>query len=174
MTRRRTTLIAVAAVVLVALVATALWLRLGPDENTTAGAARTTFPGLVAASGEPELPSLTTLHPEAGTAVPAAGPFDDRFELSRLRFDGRAVTGTATITSDVSDLLEFEALAGFYDRDGALLGTARDSYHLDESTLDPDHEGPPEESRSFTIAVPATLQGQAVSAAVGVPVLVNE
>jgi hypothetical protein len=67
-----------------------------------------------------------------------------------------------------------EALAGFYDRDGALLGTARDVYHLDESTEDPTHEGVPDEAHPFRIRVPADLQGRAVSAAVGIPVLVNE
>lgn len=172
--RQRTTVVALVAALLVALAVTGVWLRLGEETVSGPTGARTSFPGLTPASGDPELPSLATLHPKAGTVVAAAGPFDDRFTLSGLRFDGKTVTGKATITSDVSDVLEFEALAGFYDGDGVLLGTARHSYHLDESAGHSEHAGPPDEAQSFTIAVPADLEGQAVSAAVGVPVLVNE
>lgn len=172
--RRRTAFVAIAAAILVALAATGVWLRLGEEKVAGPTGARTSFPDLTPASGDPELPSLATLHPQAGTVVPAAGPFDDRFTLSRLRFDGKTLTGKATITSDVSDVLEFEALAGFYDGSGTLLGTARHIYHLDESAGHPEHEGPPDETQSFSIAVPANLKGKAVAAAVGVPVLVNE
>ena len=171
---RRTAIVAVVAAILVALAATGVWLRLGEESVAGPTGARTSFPDLTPASGDPELPSLATLRPKAGTVVAAAGPFDDRFTLSRLRFDGKTVSGTATITSDVSDVLEFEALAGFYDGSGALLGTARHTYHFDESAGHPEHEGPPDEGQSFSITVPADLKGKAVSAAVGVPVLVNE
>lgn len=121
------------------------------------------------------LPSLATLSPPAGEVVQAEGPFDKRFELKGLRFDGAKLTGSATITSDVSEILEFEALAGFYDREGELRGTSRHVYHFDESTSDHAHdEGTPDEDHPFTIEVPKNLADVAVSAAVGVPVLVNE
>jgi hypothetical protein len=54
-------------------------------------------------------------------------------------------------------------------------GTGRFTYHLDETAHDPAEEhGPPDELEQFTIPVPAGVQDRAVSAAVGVPVLVNE
>lgn len=136
--------------------------------------ARVSLPGNVPATGEPELPSLSTLRPRPGSAVQAPGPFDDRFTMAGLRFDGRAVHASATITSDVSDVLEFGALAGFYDARGALIGTGRFTYHNDESVPHEDHAGPPSELETVSITVPKALQGRAVSAAVGVPVLVNE
>ncbi len=175
MVRSRKMLVAVVALAAaLVLGTTGLWLRL-QDAGTAdpRAAARTSFPDLTPASGPPMLPSLDTLHPAPGTIVQASGPFDERFDLGQLAFDGRTVTGTARITSDVSDILEFEALAGFYDRNGALIGTARDTYHLDESHSKP-HAGPPDEGHEFTIKVPEALKGAAVAAAVGVPVLVNE
>jgi hypothetical protein len=89
-----------------------------------------------------------------------------------LAFEGQAATGTVRVTSDVSDLLELQVLAGFYDDRGNLLGTARFVHHL--GTEGHEHAGPSEEGEAFTIPVPAGLGPQAVSAAVGVPVLVNE
>lgn len=174
MRANRVVISVVAALVLV-LGTLSVWLarNLGDGTADPQAAPRTSFAGLTPATGEPSLPSLQTLHPAPGAVVEAAGPFDDRFRFRRLAFDGSVVTGTAEITSDVSDILEFEALAGFYDRSGALVGTARHTYHLDESTAQP-HEGVPSETQRFTIAVPAKLRGAAVAAAVGVPVLVNE
>ena len=67
------------------------------------------------------------------------------------------VSGSATVTSDVSEILEFEALAGSYDRQGNLLGTARHIYHLDESTAEHAHEGAPEQTQAFNIPVPSEL-----------------
>jgi hypothetical protein len=140
-----------------------------------AAAARTSFPGLEPAGAEPDLPALATMHPAVGQIVQAPGPFDDRFILSDLRLDSAALHGVATVTSDVSDVLEFEALAGFYDEHGVLLGTGRFIYHLDESVPSAEsHTGPPSELQAFSIAVPSELQGRALSAAIGVPVLVNE
>lgn len=175
MARSRKVMVAVAAVVLaLVLGSTGLWLRFG-DAGTAdpRAAAKTSFPDLAPATGEPVLPRLDALHPAPATVVQAAGPFDDRFDLDQLAFDGRTVAGRATITSDVSELLEFVALAGFYDRDGTLIGTARHTHHLGEHAHD-ESEGPPELAEEFTIEVPASLQGKAVAAAVGVPVLVNE
>jgi hypothetical protein len=162
--------------ILVLLVAAAAWLglRTGSAGADPRAAARTSFPDLQPATGSPTLASLTALQPTPGTVVEAAGPFDDRYRLRRLRFDGTTVSGTATITSDVSDILELEALAGFYDRNGRLLGTGRDVYHLDESGAGTRHDGVPDESHPFEIRVPAELRGRVVAAAVGIPVLVNE
>lgn len=143
----------------------------GPASN--AGAARTELPGLAAPTGEPDLPSLQGLHPQPGQVVRAAGPFDDRFVVEGLTFDGHAVTGRVRVTSDVSDLLELQVLAGFYDAGGHWLGTARFEQHADGETGH-QHAGPPSETQAFSVAAPADLAGTAVSAAVGVPVLVNE
>ncbi|MGO4690550.1 hypothetical protein [Glaciibacter sp. 2TAF33] len=131
----------------------------------------TSFPGLAPATGEPTLPALAGLHPEPGAIVQAGGPFDDRFRLDALAFDGATLSGTVTITSDVSDLLELEVVAGFYGADGSLLGTGRYVHHADG---DHAHSGPPSESEAFEVAVPAGLAQQAVAVGVGVPVLVNE
>jgi len=143
------------------------------DQAAALPAARTSFTGLAPATAEPTLPSLHGLHPAPGTVAQATGPFDDRFSLRGLAFDGARVRGSATITSDVSDLLEFQAVAGFYDRKGRLLGTAQYVHHADES-LGHENAGPPVETQRFAIAVPKQWRGVAVSAAVGVPVLVNE
>ena len=123
--------------------------------------------------GEPGLPSLTDTHPEPRQAVRAAGPFDNRFEIDRLAFDGHNVTGSVRITSDVSDLLELVVVAGFYDAGGQLVGEARFEHHADGDSGH-QHPGPPSETEEFSIAVPAQAAGKAVSTAVGVPVLVNE
>lgn len=133
----------------------------------------TSFPDLPAATGEPDLPGIATAAPaSADTVGHIPGPFDDRFRLGEVSFDGQRVVGALEVTSDVSDLLELQVLAGFYDASGTLIGRGRFTHHLDEET---DHDdGPPSEHESFTIAVPKRLRGQAVSAAVGVPVLVNE
>ena len=165
----------VLAVVLVLGAAGVWWGHRGPDPAAAPQAAvRTSFPDLAPAPGEPVLPSLQTLHPAAGSVVEAAGPFDDRFHVRRLAFDGSTVSGTAVITSDVSDLLELQAQAGFYDRHGVLVGTASDAYHLDESAVDHAEVGVPVEEHRFSIRVPRALRGVVVAAAVGVPVLVNE
>lgn len=168
------------AIVLVLLATGALvWWRVtaGPALDPQA-AARTAFPDLAPATGPPTLPSLETAAPRRGTVVQAAGPFDDRFVLRDLAFDGASVTGTAEITSDVSELLEFEALAGFYDADGKLIGTARYVHHLDHGAGheegDAPEGGPAEIAETFRIDVPKQLRRAAVAAAVGVPVLVNE
>ncbi|HYN30879.1 MAG TPA: hypothetical protein VES95_13575 [Dermatophilaceae bacterium] len=137
------------------------------------GGARTALPGLVAASADPMLAGFATAKPVTGAVARVNGPFDDRFELSGVRFDGRAVSGALTVTSDVSALLELEVLAGFYDRSGGLLGTARWT-HGAEDGEGHEHAGPPEERTEFTVTVPPGLRDRAVSAAVGVPVLVNE
>jgi hypothetical protein len=147
----------------------------GPAASPTGSTSRTvqsSFPGLAAPTGEPELDGLTSASPAAGTVAWVKGPFDDRFTTRGLRFDGSAVRGALTITADVSDVLELQVLAGFFDADGRYLGEARFTQHLDESTHS--DSGPPDESERFTIRVPKKYAGQARAAAIGVPVLVNE
>ncbi|GHG55718.1 hypothetical protein GCM10012320_27750 [Sinomonas cellulolyticus] len=134
---------------------------------------QTQLPGLAAPTGEPDLPSLKATRPQPGQAVRADGAFDDRFEIDGLAFDGEAAAGAVRITSDVSDLLELVVVAGFYDRDGKLLTTARFEHHVD-GDAGHQHAGPPSESEEFRIPVPAEFAGRAESAAVGAPVLVNE
>ncbi|NKR10617.1 MULTISPECIES: hypothetical protein [unclassified Paenarthrobacter] len=177
MNRKRILLIA-------ALVAASLtvlaFVALGGRASTTApggnvppaAAAKTSFPGLAAAEGEPDLSGLQATRPSPGQVLQVQGPFDDRLVVESLAFDGQAATGAVRITSDVSDLLELQVLAGFYDDDGTFLGTARFVHH--RGSEGHNHSGPPEEGEEFSIPVPAELKTKAVSAAVGVPVLVNE
>lgn len=162
-------------------VAAVVWWRLGTGgaDLDPQAAPRTAFSDLTPATGPPTLASLETVTPRRGEAVQAAGPFDDRFRLRDLAFDQTGVTGVAEITSDVSELLEFEALAGFYDADGALIGTGRYVYHLDHGAGHEEGDGheegaTPEQQHAFRIEVPPELRRAAVAAAVGVPVLVHE
>lgn len=142
-----------------------------PVSRSAATAARTTFPGLAAARKEPTLAGLKQQDPRPGTVVTVTGPFDDRFHFDDLALADGVLTGSVSVTSDVSELLELQVLAGFYARDGEFLGSGRFVHHLDESQH---HTGPPQEVERFRIAVPDRIRNQAVSAAVGVPVLVNE
>jgi hypothetical protein len=144
--------------------------RAGPSA-TGAPAVKTALPGLVAPTGDPMLPSLGRARPAAGAVVQAEGPFDDRLTLARLRLEGSRVTGSLTVTSDVSEILELQVLVGFYDRAGRVLGT--NSYDRLEGHQDGHAGAPPEEVR-FSVAVPRDLRDRVSSAAVGVPVLVNE
>ncbi|WP_344114135.1 hypothetical protein, partial [Nocardioides humi] len=144
-----------------------------PVTSTPSPVMVTSFPDLPAPTGEPDLPGIATAAPGAPGAVGRIpGPFDDRFRLGEVTFDGEHVVGSIEITSDVSDLLELQVLAGFYDASGTLIGRGRFTHHLDEGAHH--EEGPPSEHETFTIAVPRKLRGTAVTAAVGVPVLVNE
>ena len=146
-------------------------------EPAPAPTAVTSFPGLATADSDtPTLASLASAGPQAGTVIQAAGPFDDRFVLQDLAFGESGVTGSVEVTSDVSEVIELEVIAGFYGADGALLGENSFVLHADEeeSGHAHTHSGPPEEVHGFTVPVPPSLAGEAVSAAVGVPVLVNE
>ena len=144
-----------------------------PTPTPETAAARTSFPDLEPAASEPQLSSLSALRPAPGEILQAPGPFDDRFVLTDLRLEAGTLSGSAQITSDVSELLEFEAVAAFYDAQGLLLGTGRFVHHLDEGSGHEEGGGPPNEVETFTITVPPEAQG-AVAATVGVPVLVNE
>ncbi|TFC96165.1 MULTISPECIES: hypothetical protein [Cryobacterium] len=132
------------------------------------------FAGLAAATGEPELVGMAQAQPSRGEIVQVAGPFDDRFSLEDLAFDGASVTGAVRVTSDVSEVIDLQVLAGFYDEQGNLLGTDRFVHHLGSTDPSHAHETAPDERMIFRIEVPAVLAGQAVGVALGVPVLVNE
>lgn len=167
-------LLAVAFVALFLYTATSQDSRAQPAAapKPAASAARTSFPGLTAAKGEPDLPGLEAVHPTPAQVLQVPGPFDDRLALEELAFTGSAVTGTVRITSDVSEVLDLQVLAGFYDAQGKLLGTAQFVHHTGAEGHN--HSGPPEQRENFTVSVPDDLKGRAVSAGVGVPVLVNE
>ena len=136
-----------------------------------AAVVKTAFPGLTPASGEPTLAGLSHQHPAPGTVATVSGPFDDRFDFADLTLNLEAVSGSIQVTSDVSAILELQVVAGLYDSKGQLLHTDRFVYHATEDGHD--HEAP-EERETFRIAIPSELRGRVVSAAVGVPVLVNE
>jgi hypothetical protein len=179
MTNNRRSL-AMSALVLAAFLGALVAVRVAAPAASSAqlpssGAARTSFSGLLPAAEEPTLPGLDLISPTPGSVVQAPGPFDDRFQLENLVLDADGVHGSALVTSDVSDVLEFEALAGFYDADGHLIGTGRFVHHLDEERIAPEQDaGPPNELEDFTIVIAPNIRGEVVSAAVGVPVLVNE
>jgi hypothetical protein len=135
---------------------------------------QTSFPDLATPTGEPGLAGIDTATPGVGDVVAVAGPFDDRFTLARLRVRAGEVSGRLTISSDVSDVLELQVLAGFYDADGAFLGIGRATFHLDEATEEPAGTGSPSELEEFRIAAPERYAAQVASATIGVPVLVNE
>lgn len=141
------------------------------DDRPVSAAARTSFPGLAAAEGEPDLPALHALGPGRGQVLQVPGPFDDRFELEGLAFNGSAVTGTLSTTDTTSSLLDLQVLAGFYDDNGSLLGTARFDRHLESEGP---HAAATEGQIGFTIAVPDQYRGVAVSTAVGVPAFASE
>lgn len=137
-----------------------------------ASGARTALPGLTPATGEPLLAGLATARPAPGEVARLAGPFDDRISWSRLRLTSRGVTGTVTVTSDVSDVLELQVLAGFYDRRGDLLGSRRFEQH---SAVHTEATGShPDEAQEFAVPIPGKWRRATASAAVGVTVLVNE
>ncbi|MCW3839854.1 hypothetical protein ONA70_07055 [Micromonospora yasonensis] len=136
-----------------------------------AAAVKTAFPGLTPASGEPTLDGLSQQHPAPGTVATVPGPFDDRFDFADLTLNRDAVSGSIKVTSDVSEILELQVIAGLYDSNGQLLHTGRFVYHRTEDGHD--HQAP-EELETFSIALPSQLHGRVASAAVGVPVLVNE
>jgi hypothetical protein len=106
--------------------------------------------------------------------VPVPGPFDDRFSTDHLAVAGGAVSGRLRITSDVSDVLELQVLAGFYDDRGQFLGTGRAVFHLDEGADHAEDAGPPSELEEFRILAPSRYADRVAAATIGVPVLVNE
>lgn len=177
MIRRSTILSSLAVVVAGVVVGLGIFAIVQAAEPVDSSAApvvapQTSFPALAPPVGEPELTSIDSIRPTAGEVLQANGPFDDRFVFEDLAFDGTSVIGAVRITSDVSELLDLQVVAGFYDAEGQLLGTSRFVHH--SAHEEGGHEGPPELREEFTVAIPEGLGGSAVSAAVGVPVLVNE
>jgi hypothetical protein len=176
---KRTPVTLVAILATAAVGAGATWALTNPAETEVASAsvdpssaARTSFPGLRPPHGEPTLPDLRNAAAVPGKVTRLPGPFDDRFVLRHIALEGDTVTGSVKITSDVSDLLELQVLAAFYDRNGSPLGTGRFVHHLQEGGHQ--HAGPPEETEHFDIPAPRQVRDRVASAAVGVPVLVNE
>jgi hypothetical protein len=132
-----------------------------------------TYVGGSPSASEAGLAALATLQPAARTVVPAAGPFDDRLTFASLGWGEREVRAQVGV-DDVGEVLEFEAVAGFYDAGGALLGTGR--FVLPDAG-DDDHGGAAAAAGrviEVRIGVPSSLRGRAVSAAIGVPILVTE
>jgi hypothetical protein len=156
-----------------------LWLAVsGSDGGPSADAASlptgpvvNTSLGLPTPTGDPELPGIRGLAPASGTVGRLAGPFDDRFVTRGVTFDGRALHGSLTVTSDVSEILALQVLAGFYDADGRFVGQARWDFRPPEEGHE---EGHPDESVDFVVEVPAKLRGRAAAASYGVTNLVNE
>ena len=134
--------------------------------------ARTELGDLDNPSRDPVPDGLQTANPSPGSVEPLTGPFDDRFAWRRLQVTAGTVSGAVQVTSDVSDLLELQVVTGFYDARGRYLGIARFTHHLGEGAHA--HTGPPSEVEPFTVRAPAAVRDRAVSAAVAVPVLVNE
>jgi hypothetical protein len=174
----RITLTVVAALAAATVGAAAAWALAGDDGGPRPGrtpgpeeVVQTSFPDLAPVSAEPRLAGLRDTHPLPGSVARITGPFDDRIEVGRLELDGDRLTGRVLVTSDVSDVLELQVVAGFYDLAGRYLGSGRFIHHdLEESA----HEGSPDEALEFEIAFPRGHRDEVRSAAVGVPLLVNE
>ena len=110
--------------------------------------------------------------PAAGTVTTLDGPFDDRFNLADLRLSAGVVTSKLRVTSDVSEIINFEITASFYDVQGQLLGTAsQEIAEGDGSKGDPTAENGGVELR---LAANPSYLAQVASAQVRVPVMVNE
>lgn len=147
-----------------------------PPASTAPASERPSAPEAAPATSQTPMPGLQTARPTEGQVVLVDGPFNDRFHIDGLAFDGARVTGEVVVTSDVSEIIDLQVQVGFHDAKGALIGSASFDHHghghdeSDHATHSPeDHP-----SVAFEIAVPANLAGAAVSASVGVPVLVNE
>jgi len=170
----RTVLLAVGAVAVAASAAVVIVNRRSDVAPTRPAAAiRTQLPGLTPPTGDPTLAGIDHQRPKTGGITLVKGPFDDRFTWSGAKVAAGAVTGQLRITSDVSDVLEVQVVAGFYDAAGSYLGLGRYTYHLDEEKIAP-HSGLPSEILRFSVTAPPAVRSRAVAAAIGVPVLVNE
>lgn len=117
---------------------------------------------------------------EAGAVTLTDGPFTDRLRLdgAALSANGSTVTGELVVTSDVSELLELEVTAWFYDASGQPVGTGHqvldaaphsDAEHGEQHGYAPRTEGEP-----VTLRIVAPQGVRAHSAVLSVPVLVNE
>lgn len=106
-----------------------------------------------------------------GTVLRKAGPFDDRFSLTGTRLSRGTVDTALLVTSDVSEVIVLEAVADFYDAQGSLLGSTRETHA-------PDHAhgetAAPDESVHLELAAEPAYRSRVASAVLSVPVLVNE
>jgi hypothetical protein len=136
-----------------------------------ASVVQTEYPAQSGVAEEPQLDGPRDVHPLPGAIARVAGPFDDRFGFERLELGADSVTGRVRITTDVSEVLELQVVAGLYDMGGRYLGQARFVHH---HGTDEAHEDRPEPFLDFEVTVPRRFQDQARAAAVGVPFLVNE
>lgn len=140
----------------------------GGHRSPTAASAIRPLSGLPASPAPDAVTAaLGAQHPRPSTVGRVRGPFDDRLRLTGLALSGHAVSGGLTVTSDVSEILEVEVLAGFYDARGQLLGTASYVRHGEDFADVNEHLG-------FSIRPAPAYAARVASAAVGVPVLVNE
>ncbi len=144
-----------------------------PAPVDLSSAVRTTLPGLDDPGNDPGLrfPARATV---AGVGR-VAGPFDDRFRLTGLQLTPTGVAGRIEVTSDVSDLLELQVEAAFYDAAGRRLGQASYLRHTTQETLEAHDTGQdPAETVRWRVAAPDRYADRVASVLVGVPVLVNE
>ena len=121
-----------------------------------------------------ELPPAARLAvlPAPGTVTELVGPFDDRFTLAELRLTSGVVTSKLRVTSDVSEIIDFEIVAAFYDAKGGLLGTARQGIKEGDGSAG----SPTAENGGVLLrlaAAPAYLN-RVASVQVRVPIMVNE
>ena len=111
--------------------------------------------------------ALPGLHPARSRVDRVTGPFDERFTLTGLALRGDVVSGALTVTSDVSEIIDLQVLVGFYDAAGHFLGSATYEKHGEDVSDTEEHV-------AFRVSPPPAVAGRVASAAVGVPVLVNE
>jgi hypothetical protein len=130
----RITLTVVAALAAATVGGAATWALAGDDPAGAAGrlpeaVVQTSFPDLAPVAAAPRLEGLRDTHPRVGSVARVAGPFDDRIEIGGLELHDGGLTGRVRVTSDVSDVLELQVVAGFYDLAGRYLGSGRFIHH---------------------------------------------
>ena len=143
----------------------------GDGEGATAAGAVVPAVTLSPQPAAPPAPSRLATPAPSGSVTVRPGPFDDRFVLEDTEAADGTVPSALTITSDVSELIVLEAVADFYDADGALLGSVR-------QTVAPEH-GPGEEADhdeplALELEAAPAYSDDVHSAVLSVPVLVNE
>ncbi|MFT3968747.1 MAG: hypothetical protein QM695_00325 [Micropruina sp.] len=100
-----------------------------PPASTAPASQQVSVSAAAPTSSQSPMPGLQTARPPQGQAVLVDGPFNDRFHIDGLAFDGARVTGTVVVTSDVSEIIDLQVQVGFHDASGALLGTASFDHH---------------------------------------------
>ena len=108
--------------------------------------------------------------PAPGTVTVVPGPFSDRLRLTETHLTGSSVVARLRVTSDVSELIDLELSAAFYDAAGHLLGTGRAVY----AEGDGGTGKPAAENAGVVLTVVWKGPGKPVSARLSVPTLVNE